>query len=230
MFKKLGFFVLAVNGAYAMESLLPTDGNNIKQTVEDVKQVPNDSKNAVNDVTDEFSILNIDKTVQQLNDIKEKENTQKKESKLLDSKTVSKYDVNKDFGKMTRLERERYLAQQTNSLTDAKKKLLKIELYNRFSKSCQNFVQNVFSTGNADFNPKKKFYNATIAKFGVMIGLNLEQIFSDVLKSEISLNSYNKQPNFINIERQLQRVYQHLILIKNQYLYILQKRGYINKF
>ena len=228
--------LLTVSCSYAMESLptTPTGDNNIKQTVEDVKQTPTDNKpdnlnkDAVNDLTDDFSILNIDKTVQQLNNVNTQDNNNKSENKS--SKKNINSNINKDWRKMSGLEREQYFAQRTNNLTNTQKKLLKVELNNRFSKSCQNFVQNTFRTGNANFDPKRKFYNAVIAEFGVMIGLKLEQIFSDVLKSEIKLNNYDKYPNFASVKQQLQKVYQHLILVRNQYQYILQKRGYVDKF
>ena len=65
MFKKLSLMLLTVSCSYAMESLptTPTGDNNIKQTVEDVKQDSTDNKpdnlnkDAVNDLTDDFSIL-----------------------------------------------------------------------------------------------------------------------------------------------------------------------------
>ena len=65
MFKKLSLMLLTVSCSYAMESLptTPTGDNNIKQTVEDIKQDSTDNKpdnlnkDAVNDLTDDFSIL-----------------------------------------------------------------------------------------------------------------------------------------------------------------------------
>ncbi len=87
MFKKLSLMLLTVSCSYAMDSLSTNNINNsdIKQNIEEVKQT-----SEVNNITDKFNDLNINKTVQQLNNINAEGNKANNKDEILDEEKENK--------------------------------------------------------------------------------------------------------------------------------------------
>ena len=99
MFKKLCILALTISTSYAMEAFTPTptgDSSGVKQTIDEFKQLPITNKNETNDKTDtnnieeEFDNLNINETLQQLNNINNENNNATKKNKVSDNKSTSK--------------------------------------------------------------------------------------------------------------------------------------------
>ncbi len=252
MFKQLSILALTVSCSYAMESIptTPIGDINIKQTTEDVKsQVAKNKNNAednnvINNIINDFSILNIDKIVQQSNNKQLKSNNKQlnkvnvanDEGKSENNKNKSSNDdiTNKDVffydSKGEKLvDLKKLITRPFKTMSEDEKDWSRLKMYDWFSEYCQAFMRQVLAKNELNTEMCDKFLGAKPTKYCVMVGLDPHDIFQDVLKFDVNLECYQDQATIGTCVR-LSRLGKRLIPLKQWYREQILKAGFVDGF
>ena len=208
MFKKLILMVLAISSSYGMESMESKkeslENNTIKQNTEDV------NLNTANNIQQYQNTFNTHGT-NLINEHQTKTQLEQDEEKIVN---IDGYVITK--------------SRPFKAMTADAKDWARLRIYDRFSQSCQNFIQMAFRRKSINKKMTDFFYTTHIIRFCVLTGLEPQNIFLNELKHNIDLECYKNQPE--HVHQKFDEIVSFLPKLTEGYRKLFIKKNYVDNF